>query len=137
MVAVVLDCEAFSALADLRSRHNRRMMQYVEAARRLSRPILVPTVILAEVYRGPGRNALIDSCLAREEEALVLRDTDRDLARLVGSVLTAGSSGSERLADAHVVASAIEAGGGVVVTGDSGDLEALAAPYRFITVDAL
>jgi predicted nucleic acid-binding protein len=137
VVAIVLDCEAFAALADGRHRHNRRMMRYVEAARRLKRPVVIPTVILAEQYRGPARNALVDACLSREERALTLRNTDRDLARLVGSVLSADSAGSEHLADAHVVAAAIEATGGVVVTGDRGDLERLAGPYRFITVDSI
>lgn len=137
MVAVVLDCEAFSALSDGRHRHNRQMMRYLEAARRLSRPVVVPTVVLAEQYRGPTRNALVDACLSRAEQALTLRHTDRDLARLVGSVLSAADTGSAYLADAHVVAAAIEATGGVVVTGDRGDLKRLAAPYRFITVDAL
>lgn len=136
-MVVVLDSEAMSALADGKHRHNRRMMHYLEAARRLARPVVVPTVILAELYRGPARNALIDACLAREEHALTLRDTDRDLARLVGSVLSGAECGSEHLADGHVVAKAIEASGGVIVTSDSGDIERLAAPYRFLTVDSL
>jgi len=59
------------------------------------------------------------------------------LARIVGGVLHASSSGSEDLVDAHVVAVAVEAGGGVVLTGDAGDLELLAAPYRTIVVEGL
>lgn len=126
-----------TALAEGRSLHNRRIVRYLEAARRLARPVVVPTVILAELYRGPGRNALMDSCLSREEDALRLRDTDREFARLVGAVLAGAKSGSAHLADAHVVAAAVEAQGGVIVTSDRGDITRLAAPYRFITVDAL
>lgn len=98
---------------------------------------MIPTVILAELYRGSDRNQTIDALLARESRAIVLRDTDRALARLVGSVLAAAGDGSEHLADAHVVATAVEAGGGVVLTADPDDLERLAAPYRTIVVDSL
>lgn len=137
MLAVSLDSEALNALADRTHGDNRRVMRYLEAARRLERPVIVPTVVLAELYRGSGRNALVDACLARQEHALRLRDTDRSLARLVGAVLAATGRGSADLADAHVVACAVESGGGVVVTGDEDDLTALAAPYRFITVDVI
>jgi predicted nucleic acid-binding protein len=137
MLAVALDSEAVNALADRLHRNNRRVMRYLEAARRLGRPVVVPTVVLAELYRGPGRNALVDACLARTERVLTLRDTDRSLARLVGAVLAAAGRGSADLADAHVVACAVESGGGIVVTGDEHDLSALAAPYRFITVDVV
>jgi predicted nucleic acid-binding protein len=137
MLAVVLDSEAMTALAEQGHRRNRHLMRYLEAARRLERPVIVPTVVLAELYRGPGRNALIDACLARQEDALELRDTDRAFARLVGSVLATAGAGSAELADAHVVAAAIASDGGVVVTCDRGDIERLAEPYRFITVDAV
>lgn len=137
MPSIVFDSQAMATLADIKHRHNRRIMRYMEAARRLARPVTAPTTILAELYRGPGRNAMIDACLAREEQALKLRDTDCDLARFVGSVLSTAECGSEHLADAHVVATAVEAGGGVIVTSDDGDIEHLAAPYRFITIDSL
>lgn len=137
MLAVVLDSQAVTALAERNHRRNRHVMRYLEAARRLKRPVIVPTVVLAELYRGPGRNALVDSCLARQEDALELRDTDRAFARLVGSVLATASAGSSELADAHVVAAAVANNGGVVVTSDRGDIERLAEPYRFITVDVV
>ena len=80
---------------------------------------------------------MIDSLLSRETEPLELRDTDRVLARLVGSVLAAAGAGSEDLADAHVVAAAIEAGGGVILTIDEDDLNRLANPYRTIVVERI
>lgn len=107
------------------------------AAARLRRDATVPTVILAELYRGAARNQMIDSLLSRETEPLELRDTDRVLARLVGSVLAAAGAGSEDLADAHVVAAAIEAGGGVILTIDEDDLNRLANPYRTIVVERI
>lgn len=51
-------------------------------------------------------------------------------------VLPVPGTGSEDLADAHVVAAAIEAGGGVILTIDD-DLNRLAAPYRTIVVERL
>ena len=107
------------------------------AAARLRRDVAVPTVILAELYRGAGRNQMVDSLLARETEALELRDTDRVLARLVGGVLAAAGARSEDLADAHVVAVAVEAGGGVIMTTDDLDLSRLAGPYRTVVVEKL
>lgn len=107
------------------------------AASRLRRDVIVPTVVLAELYRGGGRNHLVDALLSREEPALVLRDTDRVLARLVGGVLSAVGAGSEDLADAHVVAVAVEGGGGVVLTGDPHDMARLSDPYRTVVVEEL
>jgi hypothetical protein len=72
--------------------------------------VILPPMVLAELSRGPGRIALVDACLARQEDALELRDTDRAFARLVGSVLATAGAGSAQLA---------------------------AEPYRFITVDAV
>jgi len=107
------------------------------AAQRLRREVTIPTVILAELYRGGRRSQLVDSLLAREEKALELRDTDRAMARLVGAVLAAAGAGSKEIADAHVVAAAVESGGGVVLTSDVDDLERLAGAYRTIVVEGL
>jgi predicted nucleic acid-binding protein len=95
--------------------------------------VVVPTLVLAELYRGRGRSALLDALLSREL-GLVVRDTDRALARLVGSLLDVSRSGSELIVDAHVVAVAVERGGGTVLTGDADDLARLAAPYRNVRV---
>jgi hypothetical protein len=59
------------------------------------------------------------------------------LARLVGGMLSAAGAGSEDLADAHVVACAIEAGGGDLMTVDKDDLNRLSAPYSGIFVQQL
>ena len=131
---VVLDSEAMSALASATpKRRQRDVRAALAAAVRLGRDVVVPAVVLAELYRGPGRSALLDACLARET-GLDVRVTDRAFARLVGAVLAAARAGSEHIVDAHVVAAAIEAGGGVVLTSDTGDLTTLAAPYRNVHV---
>ena len=134
---LVLDQRALDALATSDGPARRRVRQAMTAAARLRRDVVAPTVILAELYRGGGRNQFIDALLAREEHAIVLRDTDRTFARLVGGVLAAAGSGSEHLADAHTVAAAMETGGGVVLTGDTADIRRLAGPYRTVAVEPL
>lgn len=111
---VVLDAEALSSLAGRPTPREREVRAAMRAADRLGRDVIVPTVILAELYRGPRHSQLVDSCLAREA-GVRARDTDQHLARLVGGVLA--GAGSEHLADAHVVAIAVETGGGLILTG--------------------
>jgi predicted nucleic acid-binding protein len=134
---VALDSEAFNALAGPDSDRKRRVRRILRAAQRLGRDVLVPSLVLAELYRGRGHNQLVDACLAREGASLDSRDTDRQLARIVGGVLAAANARSTMIVDAHVVALAVEAGGGVVVTGDAPDLNRLSAPYHHIVVEAL
>jgi predicted nucleic acid-binding protein len=134
-VIVTLDAEAFNALAGPDSVRKRRVRRILRVAQQLGREVVVPSVILAELYRGRGRNQLVDACLARERASLASRDTDRDLARIVGGVLTAARARSAMLADAHVVAVAVEAGGGVLVTGDPVDLNQLSSSYNHIVVE--
>jgi len=133
MSCVVLDSEALSALGGKNCKRQREVRAALTVALRLSRDVIVPTVVLAELYRGRGRSALVDACLSRET-GMRVRDTDRGFARLVGGVLATGEAGSEMIVDAHVVAAAVENGAGVLLTGDPKDLERLAAPYRNLTV---
>ncbi len=131
--ALVLDSEALSSLASPYGKRFTEVRAALEAARRLRRDVLVPAVVLAELYRGPRLNQIVDSCLSRET-GLEIRETDREFARLVGSVLAAAKADSDLLVDAHCVAAAIEAGGGVVMTGDRRDLDLLATPYPHVHV---
>jgi predicted nucleic acid-binding protein len=110
-VIVALDSEAFNALAGPDSQRKRRLRRILRAAHQLGRDVLVPTLVLAELYRGHGR--------------------------IVGGVLAAAGAGSTLMVDAHVVAVAVEAGGGVVVTGDHADLERLSASYRHLAVERI
>jgi predicted nucleic acid-binding protein len=108
----------------------------LRAAERLRREVVIPSVILAELYRGPRHNQLVDACLSRET-GIRVRDTDRPLAKIVGGVLAAAQAGSQHLADAHVVAVAVELGGGLALTTDPDDLSRLAASYGNVTVISL
>lgn len=139
---LVLDAEAVNALLDPRHRSERKVRQAMEAARRLRRDVAIATGTLAELYRGAGRNQALDALLARQsglarqsDDGLVLRDTDRSLARLIGAILAEARADSALFADAHPVAVAVEAGGGVILTADPDDLTRLAAPYRTIVIE--
>ncbi|MFP3905908.1 MAG: PIN domain-containing protein [Acidimicrobiales bacterium] len=134
--ALVLDAEAIASLAGGRGRRLDQVRAALEAARRLKRDVIVPAVILVELYRSPNRNKALDSWINRDSWVW-LRSTDREFARYVGSVLGAAGVGSEMLADAHTVAAAVEAGGGVVLTGDESDIERLAAPYPNVQAVAI
>ena len=133
---LVLDSEALSALGRQRSARQDEVRAALRAAQRLHREAVVPTVVLAELYRGPHRNQFVDACLARET-GIATRDTDRPFARVVGGVLAGAGAGSGMLAYAHVVAAAVETGGGVVLTGDPADMTRLAAPYPTVIVQQL
>ena len=128
---VVLDAEAVSRLA--RAGARAEVKAALAAALRLRRDVVTPAVVLAELYRGPRHNHLVDALLSRET-AIAVRDTDRALARLVGGVLSAADAGSADMVDAHVVATAVESGGGTLLTGDPNDLERLAASYPHVHV---
>jgi predicted nucleic acid-binding protein len=134
---VSLDTAALDALADTDSPEKRRVRRALQAAQRTGSDVVVATVVLAELYRGSRRNQRVDALIARSGGVIDCRDTDRRLARLVGGVLHAAGAGSEDMVDAHVVAAAVEVGGGIVLTGDTDDLERLAAPYRTIVVEGL
>jgi len=133
---VVLDAGALSALAGQPGHRSLKVRAALRAAFRLNKEVVVPTVILAELYRGPRHNALVDACLSRET-GIQVRDTDRPFARLVGGVLAAARVGSEHLADAHVIAAAVELGGGLALTTDTEDLGRLAASYGNVMVIGL
>ena len=130
---VVLDNEALSVLGGGAGGTRDTVRAAITAAVRLQRDVIVPAVVLAEMYRGQHHSQTVDACLSRET-GLRVRDTDRSLARLVGGVLHRARVGSEYIVDAHVVAAALEAGGGICLTGDPDDLGVLGASYPHVTV---
>jgi predicted nucleic acid-binding protein len=135
---LVLDAEAINALLDPRHPAERKVRHAMEAARRLGRDVAIATGTLGELYRGASRNQAIDALIAREtKNGLLLRDTDRRLARLIGALLAEAGASSALFADAHPVAVAVEGGGGEVQTADPDDLGRLAAPYRTIVIEPL
>src|ERR1700735_2080245 len=100
--ALILDSEALATLGGRPSRRQEEVRPAVRAAALMRRDVIVPAVILAELYRGAGRNQAVDACLARET-GIRVRDTDRPLARLGGGVLTGAKADSRYLGGAPVV----------------------------------
>jgi predicted nucleic acid-binding protein len=135
---LVLDAEAVNALLDPKHPSEQKVRKAMDAAHRLGRDVVIATGTLGELYRGTARTQALDALIAREaKHGLVLRDTDRSLARLIGALLAEAGASSALFADAHPVAVAVEAGGGVVQTADPDDIGRLAAPYGNILVDPL
>lgn len=133
---VVLDAEAVNALVERGHAERRTVSRYLAIALRYGWRVCVPSVTLAELYRGAARSRALDAMLARTDDVLT-RDTDPRFARLVGSLLHDAGAGSALLAGAHAVAAAVEAGGGIVLTGDPHDLNRLTAGSPRVVVTAL
>jgi predicted nucleic acid-binding protein len=129
VAVIVLDAGAVTAFAHAdRQRHER-----VAALRRATNePFLVPTTVLAEVVTGVGPrdarvNRLLHGC-----ELVPLTEL---LARRAATLRHRARRGS--VIDASVVAVAEVKGGGVVLTGDLGDLRALTARTPLVSVMAI
>lgn len=135
MTALVLDSEAFSALARSRTgTHPGTIHAALKAAVETGANVVVPAAVLAEQYRGGRHDQIADSCLGRFT-GIEVADTTRHLARRIGNLLARGGRGSADHVDATVVAAAVAAGGGVIATGDPDDLATLAAGLPGITIE--
>lgn len=135
MTVLALDSEALSSLARSGARE-RTVRAALVAALDEAVDVVVPAAVLAELYRGGSHDQAIDACLAREGGITVV-STDRPLARRIGHLLAATRRGSEHHVDASVVAVCAAAGGGVVLTGDPGDLSELSMGTPAIMVHSL
>lgn len=137
MSTLVLDSEAFSALARSRSaQHPGAVHAALRAAVETGSDVLVPAAVLAEQYRGGQHDQIVDSCLGRYT-GIEVADTTRNLARAIGNLLARAGRGSADHVDATVVAVAVSAGGAVIATGDPDDIAALAANLVGITVETV
>lgn len=97
-------------------------------------------VTIAEVCRGGARTRRVEVALARNRggRRIEVVPTDERLAMLVGAILDDTRSGSERLADAHVVAVCAAADTAIVLTSDPDDIADLAVAVpetRIVTRD--
>ena len=122
----MLDAGAVTALA-----HADRMRRerFTELRREIDQPFVVPTTVVAEVLTGIGpRDARVNRLLAGCD----LVPLSEFLARRSAALRHKARRGS--VVDASVVAVAEVKGGGVVLTGDVGDLEALSAKSPIVSV---
>ena len=123
--AVVLDAGAFDVIDDPRASGVRALLR-----RTIDNggEVRCAAVTLAEVCRGTARTRRVEAALRRSRGGKRIRvlPTDERLAKLVGAILHDTGSGSERIADAHVVAACATSDVAIVLTVDPRDVSALA-----------
>lgn len=139
MRPLVLDSTALAQLA--RSRRLKpvgpgRVHAALRAALEADAQVLVPAAVLSELYRGAAHDQAVDACLGRYGQ-ITVADTTRSLARHIGHLLASAEMSSEHHVDAAVLATALNAGGGLILTGDPGDLGSLAAGHPRIQIERL
>jgi predicted nucleic acid-binding protein len=125
---LILDAGAVIGL----SRADVRARAALAAALEAGAEVSVPVVVVAETVRGGP----VDAPVNRVLKAIGAVDVaDEPVGRTAGRLL--GSAGSAATVDALVVATAIEAGGAVILTGDAGDLGRLAADEPQVIIEPL
>jgi predicted nucleic acid-binding protein len=125
---LILDSGAVIAL----SRNDGRARAALAAAWEAGVEVSIPAVVVAETIRGTAKGAPVNRVIKAVGEVTVV---DERAARSAGALLRATRSNST--VDAMVVASAVELGGGVVLTGDPDDLGTLAADHAEVVISAL
>ena len=125
---LILDSGAVIAL----SRGDHKVRAFLAHALKARAPIEIPVVVVAETVRGGPRDAPIHRMLKTVGSVPETREVHgRTAGRLLGAARSAST------VDALVVAHAVEAGGGQILTGDREDLERLAAPHPEVWIQPL
>ena len=125
---LILDAGAIVAL----SREEPRARAVLAGAREARIHVSVPSAVVAETVRGVAEDAPVNRVLEAIGEVDVANEA---IGRTAGRLL--GEASSSATVDALVVATAVEAGGAVVLTGDPDDLGALAVDHREVVIKAL
>jgi predicted nucleic acid-binding protein len=126
MAGLTLDSGALIAL----ERGERRVMIHLKEATRRGIELTVPSVTVAEVWRGGARSARLASLF----EACKVEWLDDSLARVAGEAI--GKVKGAGVVDAIVMASAAQRGDSVL-TSDSDDLIRLRAYFPSVRVVAI
>ena len=125
---LILDSGAVIALA----RGDQRARAFLARAQEMGTPVEIPVVVLAETMRGGPRDAPVNRVL----KAVGAVPTAHEVhGRIAGQLLGAARSAST--VDALVVAQAVAAEGGHILTGDREDLERLAASHPEVWIHPL
>ena len=124
---LILDSGAIIAL----SRSEARARAFLQRALELEAWVEVPVVVVAETTRGTGRDAPVNRVLKAVD---AVPATPEVVGRTAGALL--GRATGAGVADALVVAQAVERGGGVILTSDPSDLMSLAAGHPEVRVQA-
>lgn len=125
---LILDSGAVIAL----SRNDMRARAALAAAREVGVEVSIPSAVVAETVRGSAKDAPVNRVIKSVGEVTAV---DEDTGRAAGALL--GAARSTSTIDALVVASVIQLGGGVVLTGDPDDLEPLADGHPGVVISAL
>ena len=125
---LILDSGAEIAL----SRTDARARAARTAAREVGVRVSIPSVVVAETVRGTATDAPVNRVIHAVGEVL---SADESTGRIAGGLI--GSTKSRSTIDAVVVATAIEAGGAVILAGDPDDLEKLAAAHFEVSIKPL
>lgn len=125
---LILDSGAVIAL----SRGDQRARAFVARAVDLGVPIVIPVVVVAETVRGGPRDAPVNRVLKAVDAVPIATEK---VGRTAGRLL--GQAKSTETIDALVVAQAVVAGGGHILTGDPDDLEPLAEPHPEVLIQPL
>lgn len=125
---LILDAGAVIGL----SRADVRARAVLTAALEVGAEVSVPALVVAETVRGGAADAPVNRVLEAVGEVDV---ADESVGRTAGRLL--GSAGSVATVDAVVVATAVEAGGAVILTGDADDLGLLAAGEPTMIIESL
>jgi predicted nucleic acid-binding protein len=129
--AVVLDSQGLWAIANNDSEDVRAVVASSKAGRVR---LFVPTAVLAETLRGNQNDAPLNQVVKKIDVVELTEKLARDAAKLKAS---AGLSGVAATIDAIVVATSAEAGGGLVITSDPGDMRTLANQVVGVTIKVL
>lgn len=136
MAALVLDSEAVSALAVRRTTDiTRRVRALLTVALDREVDVVVPSAVLAELYRGDTTDAAIDTVLARRGMSTVT--SGRRIVRTAGALRHRDRLDSCHVVDCIVVATAIRLGGGVIATEDPTDMQQLARDHPNVVVQPI
>jgi predicted nucleic acid-binding protein len=125
---LILDAGAVIAL----SRSDVRARAALAAAREAGADVSIPAVVVAETVRGAAADAPVNRIIKAVGEVSA---ADERAGRTAGRLL--GEAGSDSTIDAIVVASAVEAGGAVILTGDPDDLRTLAGDRPGVVIQPL
>jgi len=123
MAGLTLDSGALIAF----ERGDRSLMVHLKEAWRRGAELTVPTVVVAEVWRGGRRSARMAQLLA----ACVIEPVQDVVARAAGEALARVPKATA--IDALVMASAARRGD-AVITSDADDLKALTSVFRGVRV---
>lgn len=125
---LILDSGGVIAL----SRNDLRARATLAAAKEAGVEVCIPSVVIAETVRGSAKDTSVNRVIKAVGQ---VSSADERTGRGAGALL--GAARSTSTIDALVVASAIELGGGVVLTGDPDDLEPLASGHPEVVISAL